>query len=100
MVGTDVDSLLLGFGIVVDEIAVADGGALGTLDIDERYGEGAPLGRMTLAKRRDAQLAPVDGKALATLLVLVARDVYAVDALGGVLDALAQKASFFPLADM
>ena len=51
-----------------------------------------------LAEEGDAHLAPVDGEAATALLVLVAGDVDAVDAFGGVAHALAPEAVAEPFA--
>ena len=72
MVCPHVDTMLLGFHVVAHEVAVADGGAFRRFDVDKRHGEGLSAGIVTCTQRGDAQLAPVDGEALAPLLMLVA----------------------------
>ena len=99
VVGTHADALALGLGVIAQEVAVADGGALGRLDVEERHGERAPLGVVAATQRRDAQPGEVDGVATAPLLVLVTGDVDAVDALGGILHLLSKVVPHLPFAN-
>ena len=51
---------------------------------------------MALTERRDAQLFPVDTEAFAAFLMLVARNVDAIDAIGRIAQFFAQETPFFP----
>ena len=101
MVGSRADIVLTCLGIVVQIETVADAGALGRLDVDERDGVVGCASHVIaapLADVGDAQLVPVDGNGATSLAMLVFRDVDAVDALGGVAHALAHEAVLAPFA--
>ena len=98
MVGSHVQVLPVGGTIVGIEVAVADRDALGSLDIDERHGVGRLLLVALRPKTGDGHLPPVDVEPLASLFVLIAGNVDAVDAVAGIAHAFAEEASVAPAA--
>ena len=80
-------------------VAVAYGDALSGFDVHE--GDGVvhmPVDALAArrAEMADAQPLPVDAEFLLAFLVLKSRDVYAIDAVGGIGEALAAIVSGFP----
>lgn len=70
--------------VVGSEVFISDGDALCGFDVDERYGVvwfACSVLLVVLSEVSDAQCLPVDAEVLAVYLMLVARDVYAVDTL-------------------
>ena len=101
VVGSDTDAVFTCLLIVLSVVAIVDGGALCTLDEDERYriiGCALHVLMTSLAEEGDTHLAPVDRITTAPLFVLITGDVDAVDSLGGIGHALAPEATLQPLA--
>ena len=100
MIGPDGNAVATGLQVVGAVVGVLDAGAFGRLDEHERHGVVHTTHGVLLvaAKMGHAQLVPVYGVLLTAFAVLVAGDVDAIDALAGVLDALAQIAVVLPFA--
>ena len=101
MVCTYAYALFLSIGIVVDEITVTDGGALGRLDVAEAYGvvDSSTDALVALgAKVGNSNAFPVNLVVLFLYIVLVTRDVNSVYTVTGIGEPLTQIAVVFPFA--